>query len=66
MAVRLRIVPPSAAATSSPVADEQAFVGVRMSPVVELVVCLVVVAGRGRAGTVVIGCVVRTSTLLIR
>ena len=64
MAVLLRIVPPSAAATSSPGADE-ALVEGRMSPVVVcLVVVVVVVVGRGR--TVVIGCVVRTSTPLIR
>lgn len=67
MAVPLRIVLPSAAGTSSPVGDE-ALVEDRMSPVVVLEVCLVVVVvvGRGRAGTVVIGCVVRTSTPLIR
>lgn len=64
MAVPLRIAPPSAAATSSPGADE-ALVEDRMNPVVVLVVCLVVVVvGRGR--TVVIGCVVRTSMPLIR
>lgn len=65
MAVPLRIAPPSAAATSSPGEDE-ALVEGRMSPVVGLVVCLVVVVVVGRGRTVVIGCVVRTSMPLIR